>query len=73
MTMTLQLKALLALLVTTMFQLSGVEASAQQALPRPEGPFKGTIGRTVEDFQVRLPEGGPGRERGAHHPLHSHG
>ena len=49
MTMTLQLKALLALLVTTMFQLSGVGASAQQALPRPEGPFKGTIGRTVMD------------------------
>jgi len=56
MAMTFQIKPLLALLVTTMFQLSWVGASAQQVLPRPEGPFKGTIGRTVKDSKPDFPK-----------------
>jgi arylsulfatase len=43
----------------------GLPAQAQDVLPRPEQPFKGHMGRTVEesikDFpqEVKAPEGAP--------------
>jgi arylsulfatase A-like enzyme len=58
-------KALLATVSTALTSFVALLARAQDVLPRPEQPFKGHIGRTVQestkDFpqEVKAPEGAP--------------
>jgi arylsulfatase A-like enzyme len=58
-------KMLLATVSTTVTSIFAVTARAQDVLPRPEQPFEGHIGRTVEDSvkdfpkQVKAPDGAP--------------
>ncbi len=47
-------------------------AAAQEVLPRPEQPFKGSIGRTAEGFHQGFSAGGEGAGRRTERPAHPH-
>ncbi len=52
----------LSLVLTTAF---AATAAAQEVLPKPEVPFKGTIGNTYKELEARFPDVAPGTGRRA--------